>query len=143
VPVPSKPVPVPSKPVPPAPHQPVPVPPKPPVHQDRQYVVRSGDTLSEIGVKFSVDWRLIAKRNRITNANRLKVGQRLYIDRTAPVVKHAAPTTYKVVSGDTLSGIASKVNKKYGYKLTWQKLAKLNHISNANHIKVGQVLKLK
>lgn len=43
-------------------------------------------------------------------------------------------TTYKVVKGDTLSGIASR------YNTTVAKLVKLNNISNPNFIVVGQVL---
>lgn len=45
-------------------------------------------------------------------------------------------TTYKVKSGDTLSGIASK------YGTTYQELAKINNIENPNLIHVGQVLKI-
>lgn len=48
----------------------------------------------------------------------------------------AAPQTYTVHSGDTLSGIAAK------FGTTWQALAKLNGISNPNLISVGQVIKL-
>ena len=45
-----------------------------------------------------------------------------------------ATVTYKVVKGDTLSGIA----KRYG--TTVSALAKLNNIKNVNRIYVGQVL---
>lgn len=45
-------------------------------------------------------------------------------------------TTYTVVSGDTLSGIASK------YGTTYQVLAQYNGISNPNKINVGQVIKI-
>lgn len=45
--------------------------------------------------------------------------------------------TYTVVSGDTLSGIASK------YGTTVQALCALNNISNANLIYAGQILKVK
>lgn len=43
--------------------------------------------------------------------------------------------TYTVVSGDTLSGIASR------YGTTYQKLAEINNIADPNKIYVGQVLK--
>lgn len=49
----------------------------------------------------------------------------------------SSSSTYKVKSGDTLSGIA--VN----HGTTVAKLKKLNKIKNVNVIKVGQVLKLK
>ena len=48
----------------------------------------------------------------------------------------AKPKTYKVKSGDTLSGIAAK------YKTTVKKLQQLNNISNPNLIKVGQTITL-
>lgn len=49
----------------------------------------------------------------------------------------ASPTYYTVRKGDTLSSIA----KKYG--TTWQKLASLNGLKNANMISVGQKLRVK
>jgi LysM repeat protein len=47
-----------------------------------------------------------------------------------------APATYKVKSGDTLSGIASV------YGTTWQELAELNNIDDPRLLRVGQELKL-
>ena len=51
-----------------------------------------------------------------------------------PEQSTAKPKTYKVKSGDTLSGIAVK------FKTTVKKLQQLNNISNPNLIKVGQTL---
>lgn len=45
-------------------------------------------------------------------------------------------TTYTVVAGDTLSGIAIK------YNTTYQKLAEYNNIANPNLIRVGQKIKI-
>ena len=45
-------------------------------------------------------------------------------------------TTYKVQSGDTLSGIAAE------HGTTWQELARLNGLSDPRRLKVGQVLEL-
>lgn len=47
-----------------------------------------------------------------------------------------APTSYKVQSGDTLSGIASE------HGTTWQVLARLNKLDDPRHLRVGQVIKL-
>jgi peptidoglycan endopeptidase LytE len=48
-----------------------------------------------------------------------------------------AATTYKVISGDTLSAIAKR------YNMTLDQLKKLNpQITNPNTIKVGQVINL-
>ena len=46
--------------------------------------VRTNDTLYSIGKKFGIDYRLIAKRNRIPYPYHIYLGQRLYIDRYAP-----------------------------------------------------------
>jgi LysM repeat protein len=48
----------------------------------------------------------------------------------------AAQATYKVKSGDTLSGIAAE------FGTTWQALAELNGIEDPGRLKVGQVLQL-
>lgn len=130
---------------------PVVTPPKPvvtpPAVKNRTYKVVANDTITKIASQYGVTPDQLVKLNRF-----LHVGQTVYIDQWAPVAKPApapapakpaVPTTYKVVSGDSLSGIASKLNAKYKLGLTWQKLAQLNHISNANQIKVGQTLKLR
>ena len=48
------------------------------------------------------------------------------------IIAMASAATYTVKSGDTLSGIASK------YHCTVAQLVSINHIANANLIKVGQ-----
>lgn len=55
---------------------------------------------------------------------------------TASAPLAAGPTTYKVQSGDTLSGIASQ------HGTTWRVLAELNRIDDPRSLRVGQVLKL-
>lgn len=47
-----------------------------------------------------------------------------------------SPATYKVKSGDTLSGIATE------FGTTWQELAELNGIDDPGRLRVGQVLQL-
>ncbi len=49
--------------------------PKPTAPQLRTHKVVSGDTLSEIGQKFGVDWRDIAKLNNIANPDLIHPGQ--------------------------------------------------------------------
>lgn len=51
-------------------------------------------------------------------------------------VPQPTETTYTVVAGDTLSGIASR------YGTTYQELARINNIDNPNLIYVGQVIKI-
>jgi LysM repeat protein len=74
---------------------------------------------------------------------RLPIGS--HLEQTGVVVsKPVAPTnvipaTYKVVSGDTLSKIAARFHIVGG----WETLARLNHLSNPNLIRVNQILKLR
>jgi peptidoglycan-N-acetylglucosamine deacetylase len=81
--------------------------------------------------------------NAITNANSIRIGQILTVAGTAAVAAPAAPastttpgTTYTVVARDTLSGIAAR------FGTTTRNLMALNGITNANLLKIGQVLKL-
>jgi LysM repeat protein len=80
--------------------------------------------------------------NAITNANSIRVGQILTVAGTpaaapaAPASTTAPSTTYTVVARDTLSGIASR------FGTTTRNLMALNGITNANMLRVGQVLKL-
>lgn len=46
---------------------------------DIVYIVKAGDTLSEIGARYGVDYRKIAKDNNIANPNLIYVGQKLVI----------------------------------------------------------------
>lgn len=103
-----------------------------------KYTVVSGDTLSGIGAKFGVDYQSIANANGISNPDLIYVGQVLTIpgisQPSAPVVSEI---NYTVVSGDTLSGIASR------YGTTYQELARINNISNPDLIYVGQTIRIK
>lgn len=47
--------------------------------------------------------------------------------------------TYRVQPGDTLASIAHKYTQPW---VTWQSLAKLNNLSNPDHILIGQVLRI-
>lgn len=58
---------------------------------------------------------------------------------TGEIAFPAAPGTYVVVGGDTLSGIAKKVS---GGKWTWQQLALANGLTHPYTIKIGQTLVL-
>lgn len=105
------------------------------------YTVRRGDTLSGIAKRLGTTWQALYAANRSTigsNPNRIFAGQVL---RVAKSSKPAARKTYTVKSGDTLSGIAARLEVKGG----WRKLHQLNRAtigSNPNRIKPGQVLRL-
>lgn len=96
------------------------------------YTVQTGDTLSEIAMKYGTTYQELARINNIANPNVIYPGQVIKINTTSE-------TTYTVKSGDTLSGIASK------YGTTWQKLYEKNKSvigNDPNLIKPGQVLKI-
>lgn len=54
------------------------------VKSDGTYTVRHGDTLFSIGRRFGVDYKLLARRNRIRYPYTIYIGQHLYLTRTAP-----------------------------------------------------------
>lgn len=93
------------------------------------YTVVSGDTLSEIGERFNVDWRRIAEVNNISNPNLIYPDQVLII----PVIKKTS-SSYIVQSGDTLSEIGMRLG------VHWSKLADMNGVTNPNLIYPGQVI---
>jgi nucleoid-associated protein YgaU len=49
------------------------------------------------------------------------------------------PSSYRIKKGDTLVKIAVYF---YGDGSKWRNIAKLNHIHDPNHLKVGRVIKL-
>lgn len=109
------------------------------------YTVKSGDTLSGIASQFGMSYTQLAQINSIANPNRIYVGQVLRVsgNQSAPVStanqqghNSGAAGSYTVQSGDTLSGIASRLGVSY------KQLAQSNGIANPNHIYVGQVLRV-
>ena len=107
------------------------------------YKVTPGDSLSGIAARFGTTTRNLMSINGIVDANRIRIGQVLTIAGAATAAAPAAPastsgatTSYKVVPGDTLSGIASR------FGTTSRNLMALNGITNANYLRIGQVLRL-
>src|SRR5699024_2161619 len=118
-----------SKKKPSAPAKPKPKP-KPKPANTSTYKVKSGDTLSGIAQKFGTTAKNLQNLNGISNPNKIYAGQ------TLKVTSSAKTSTYKVKSGNTLSGIASKFGTTVG------KLQSLNGITNKNKIYAGQTLKV-
>ena len=125
------PAPAPSKPK-PTPAKPAPAPTKPAV--SGTYTVKAGDTLSSIASKYGTTYMELARINGIANPDRINAGQVIKVmGGTAP----AKPATYTVRAGDSLSNIAD------AHGTTWQKLAKLNNLTNPDYIQAGQTLRLR
>ena len=94
------------------------------------YVVRSGDTLSEIAARYRTSVSALKALNGIKWADRIYVGQRLVIRASA-----ASAVIYRVRSGDTLSEIAAR------YRTSVRTLVRANpSVKSADRIYVGQRL---
>lgn len=96
------------------------------------YVVKKGDTLSEIAEKYNTTYQTLANYNNISNPNLIYPGQIIRIPNG-----NIKPTTYVVKKGDTLSEIAEK------YGISWRSLYNKNKNvigNNPNLIKPGQIL---
>jgi lysozyme len=94
------------------------------------YTVRSGDTLSELALRFGTTVSALVSLNNIANPNLIYPGQVL----TIPASASAA--SYRVVSGDTLSELALR------FGTTVSALVQANNIANPNLIYVGEVLRI-
>ncbi|MBG0778143.1 MAG: LysM peptidoglycan-binding domain-containing protein [Desulfovibrionaceae bacterium] len=118
--------------------------------QRGNYIVRRGDTLSEIGKNFGVSVSTLMRANGIRSARSLRVGQKLYIPDQSPtqtalsrkkaeqikeaVVDSAQRDNYTVRPGDTLYDIGSR------FGVSVQDLKKANNIRSARLLRVGQTL---
>jgi LysM repeat protein len=125
----------------------------PPVQPTTQtYIVRPGDTLSTIAVRFNTTTSTLAQLNNIVNRNLIYYGQRLVVPTGAPSLPPlptaivipsgtVGPTvtppvirTYRVALGDNLYSIALR------FSVPLSRLIQFNGIANPNRIYVGQVL---
>jgi len=129
-----------------------------PTKLSETYTVKAGDHLWKIAMNnygSGYNWVEIAKANGLTNPGMIEVGQVLKLPKVAvvelkssmmakeepkaPAKPSIAGTTYKVVKGDHLWGIAERA---YGDGYKWVEIAKANELANPNLIEVDQVLKL-
>jgi lysozyme len=131
-------------PVAPAPSTPAPETPAPSATGTTSYTVIARDTLSGIASRFGTTTRNLMSLNSLTDPNRIRIGQVLTVAAgavapaapAAPATASGASTTYTVAARDTLSGIAAR------FGTTTRNLMALNGITNANFLRIGQVLKL-
>ena len=99
------------------------------------YVVRSGDTLSQIALDFGTTVNAIAIRNNISNVNLIYPGQILIIPtNNQNINQNTNYITYKIQWGDTLWSIS----RRYGVSIAY--LVRLNRIQNPNIIYAGNTL---
>jgi len=123
-----------------------------------QYQIRPGDTLLSIGLRFGVEWPMIAGANGLNEFSVLQIGQNIRIpgveniggyveDSQAPIQAAAATNDtqhndggfvrrYTVQPGDTIAGVAAI------YQLSWQEVARENGLGEYSVISVGQELRI-
>ncbi|HUX69875.1 MAG TPA: LysM peptidoglycan-binding domain-containing protein [Cellulomonadaceae bacterium] len=109
-------------------------------HADEPYVVRQGDTVSQIALRSGVSVGAIARASALADAARIRVGQVLTIPTpssatiapVAPLV--ASTTTHPVVGGDTVSHLAAR------YSTTVAAIVAANGLDARAFIRIGQVL---
>ncbi len=106
------------------------------------YKVQSGESLSTIAYKHGISVASLRSANKITS-NKIRVGQVLRIPGKGTAVASSSKkssgvrmVTYKVKSGESLSVIAHK----HGTSVA--ELMKVNKLSNASKVRVGQSLKV-
>ena len=96
----------------------------------KNHTIAKGETLGIIAKKYGLTISDLAQHNRISNPNRVKVGQKITIP------KKSFSINYIIKIGDTLSSIAKK------HQTTTASIAKVNSISNPRKLKPGQKLKI-
>ncbi len=110
--------------------------------QGNQHIVRSGETLFRIALRYGITVDTLARANNIANPNQIYAGQTLIIPAAgsepapapgAPAISDT-PVYHVVRPGETLGTIA----RQYG--VSWQDIATRNNIPNPNRILVGQQL---
>ncbi len=102
------------------------------------YIVRTGDSLYMIAMEFDLDYLDLARWNGISAPYTIHRGEKLRLKpgKRAATSQRAAGGYYTVQSGDSLSGIAEKLN------LSMRDLAIWNGLKPPYTIHVGQRLRL-
>ena len=105
-----------------------------------EYVVKRGDTLSQIAEKYGTTVQEIVILNKIQNANVIYPGERLKILTNSTVngneTRKAGSIIYTVKPGDSLWQIA----REYG--VTVNQIVSLNQIQNPNLIYPGEKIRI-
>lgn len=80
-------------------------------NNDIKYIVKRGDTLSQIAARYNMDYKTLARYNNISNPDKIFPDQVIYIpfsnNQDKEIIK------YIVKKGDTLSSVANLYNINY------------------------------
>lgn len=101
------------------------------------YTIKRGDTLSDIAARYHTTVARLVQVNRLPgNGNLIIAGESLKVPggRSGSTGSTGGRTYHRVVSGDTLSGIAAR----YGVSQT--AIARTNHLPRSNVVMLGATL---
>jgi LysM repeat protein len=98
------------------------------------YVVKKGDTLYTIAMKYNVRTEFLAYINRLSNPNDLKIGQPLCVPKRPVVPPCLNGRYYTIQYGDTLYKLAKE------NKISVQELQRANPFINPYNLIIGQMI---
>ena len=98
--------------------------------------VKPGDTISGLADRYGISVNSLMKANGIRNSDHVEAGQTLRLPSGARGVVSAGQGRHRVQGGDTLGGIAAR------YRVSERDLIAINNLPSADHVEVGQTLKL-
>lgn len=100
-------------------------------------IVKYGNTLSQIALRFDTSYQYLAKINNIKNPNLIYVGEKIYVPTLNNSKLHdSSHILYLVKRGNTLSQISRL------YNVSINSIVNLNDIQNPNLIFAGQILRI-
>jgi len=107
-----------------------------------EHVVRPGETLSHLAVRFGTTVAELRALNGGLHPRRLRAGQRIHVipgDRTAPAVAARArgPRYHRVRSGDTLWALARRYDVTVRELRVWNGLGRSDRILPGQRLRVG------
>ena len=98
--------------------------------------VRPGETLSDIASRYNVSVGALMRLNGINDPDHVEIGSRLKVPSQGGAAVQAGRGRHRVTTGETLNSIAVT------YQVSPRELMAINGLRDANHIEIGQVLKL-
>jgi lysozyme len=98
----------------------------------KDHIVKRGETLGGLAVKYGVPVSSIMTANNLSSAHLLKVGQHLMI----PTSSDVNMESYTVKEGDTLTELAQK------FQVDPSDIEKSNSLANSDYLRTGQRLSI-
>jgi len=102
----------------------------------KTHKVRKGETAGSIARKYRISLKSLLRSNKLKNANKIRIGQRLKIYGSRASAKKSVKRSkgHKIRSGESLSVIARK------YKVSIKSLARRNKLKKPYLLRKGAVL---